>query len=95
MSCDQSCDLCPVSCDQSCELCCHPVQLWSLLPGFCRQPTDISVSFPSLARILGTALSDREDLRTVVASALRQLVEGSREEGEEEGEGGFWVAGNE
>ena len=29
--------------------------MWSLLPGFCREPRDVPVSFPGLARILGTS----------------------------------------
>ena len=62
--------------------------MWSLLPGFCREPKDVSVSFPVLARILGTALSEREELRVTIATSLRQLVESSREKGEEKGEGG-------
>ena len=58
------------------------MQVWSLLPGFCRQPRDVPSSFPGLARILGTALNDRPELRVTIATSLRQLVEGSRERGE-------------
>jgi ribosomal RNA-processing protein 12 len=58
-------------------------QVWSLLPGFCRQPRDVPSSFPGLARILGTALNDRPELRVTIATSLRQLVEGSRERGED------------
>ena len=49
----------------------------------------MQVSFPSLARILGTALSERDDLRITVATSLRQLVEGCRENGEGGREGGI------
>uniref|UniRef100_A0A7M4F8P5 Ribosomal RNA processing 12 homolog n=1 Tax=Crocodylus porosus TaxID=8502 RepID=A0A7M4F8P5_CROPO len=49
-------------------------QVWSLLPGFCRWPTDVVSSFKGLARTLGTALSERPDLRLPVCQALRTLI---------------------
>ncbi|XP_033098395.1 RRP12-like protein isoform X2 [Anneissia japonica] len=49
-------------------------QIWSLLPGFCKNPTDLCASFKDIARILGSALSDRPDLRKDVCSALRHLI---------------------
>ena len=49
-------------------------QLWSLLPGFCKDPVDISPAFKGIARILGSALSDRPELRYDVCAAIRHLV---------------------
>ncbi|XP_028586368.2 RRP12-like protein [Podarcis muralis] len=49
-------------------------QIWTLLPGFCSQPTDVVSSFKGLARTLGMAISDRPDLRLVVCQALRRLI---------------------
>jgi ribosomal RNA-processing protein 12 len=54
-------------------------QVWSLLPGFCREPRDVQASFPGLARILGTALATWPELRPTIAASLHQLVESSRE----------------
>lgn len=50
------------------------LQIWALLPGFCTRPTDICLSFKSVARILGTALTERADLRSTVCQALRLLI---------------------
>ncbi|XP_063963855.1 RRP12-like protein [Lytechinus pictus] len=49
-------------------------QIWSLLPGFCKNPTDLAVAFKGIAKILGTALNERPDLRLVVCSAIRNLI---------------------
>ncbi|KAH0623825.1 hypothetical protein JD844_006974 [Phrynosoma platyrhinos] len=49
-------------------------QMWTLLPGFCRRPTDVVASFKGLARTLGMAISDRPDLRLIVCQALRRLI---------------------
>ncbi|XP_028916752.1 RRP12-like protein [Ornithorhynchus anatinus] len=49
-------------------------QVWTLLPGFCTQPTDVATSFKGLARTLGTAISERADLRLTVCHALRTLI---------------------
>ncbi|KAM8923920.1 RRP12-like protein [Pelodytes ibericus] len=49
-------------------------QIWTMLPGFCTKPTDISTSFKGLARTLGTAINDRSDLRLTVCQALRTLI---------------------
>ncbi|XP_061180059.1 RRP12-like protein isoform X1 [Saccostrea echinata] len=57
-------------------------QIWSLLPGFCTQPTDLAQSFKGICKILGSAISDREDLRTEVMSGLRKLINKSKEEEE-------------
>ncbi|CAG5119515.1 unnamed protein product [Candidula unifasciata] len=50
------------------------LQIWSMLKGFCDHPTDLKQSFQGIAKTLGTALSDREDLRMDVMSALRSLI---------------------
>uniref|UniRef100_A0A2C9KFX2 Uncharacterized protein n=1 Tax=Biomphalaria glabrata TaxID=6526 RepID=A0A2C9KFX2_BIOGL len=49
-------------------------QMWSLLKGFCDHPTDITKSFQAIAKTLGTALNEREDLQLDVMSALRSLI---------------------
>lgn len=49
-------------------------QIWTLLPGFCTRPTDVATSFKGLARTLGTAISERPDLRVTVCQALRTLI---------------------
>jgi len=49
-------------------------QIWALLPGFCTNPTDLPMSFKNIAKILGTALMDQQDLRPVVLQALRILT---------------------
>lgn len=51
-----------------------PLQIWTLLPGFCTRPTDVAVAFKGLARTLGTAISERPDLRVTVCQALRTLI---------------------
>uniref|UniRef100_A0A2K6PJI5 Ribosomal RNA processing 12 homolog n=1 Tax=Rhinopithecus roxellana TaxID=61622 RepID=A0A2K6PJI5_RHIRO len=50
------------------------LQIWTLLPGFCTRPTDVATSFKGLARTLGTAISERPDLRVTVCQALRTLI---------------------
>ena len=57
-------------------------QIWSLLPGFCTAPVDLLQSFRPLARLLGTALNERPDLRSIVCHALQLLIEGNRDNGE-------------
>ncbi|KAH9489577.1 pre-rRNA processing protein [Bulinus truncatus] len=49
-------------------------QIWSLLKGFCDHPTDITKSFQAVAKTLGTALSEREDLQMDIMAALRSLI---------------------
>lgn len=50
------------------------LQIWGLLPGFCTRPTDLCQAFKSVARILGVALTERQDLRLIVCQALRVLI---------------------
>ncbi|XP_076363846.1 RRP12-like protein isoform X2 [Tachypleus tridentatus] len=49
-------------------------QIWSLLPGFCTLPTDLTESFKGIAKILGLALNERPDLRLDVLTSLRLLI---------------------
>lgn len=68
----------------------HPSpQIWTLLPGFCTRPTDVATSFKGLARTLGTAISERPDLRVTVCQALRTLIT----KGCEAGMCGLWGQG--
>ncbi|KAJ8317039.1 hypothetical protein KUTeg_004943 [Tegillarca granosa] len=55
------------------------LQIWSLLPGFCTKPTDLAQSFKGIAKVLGSAISDRPDLRMDVMSSLRKLIMKARE----------------
>ena len=65
------------------------LQIWSLLPGFCIRPTDLVTSFKGIARILGSAITDREDLRSDVMAALRKLINQNLENGQS-----TWFSGN-
>eukprot|EP01094_Clydonella_sp_ATCC50884_P016458 TRINITY_DN2733_c0_g1_i1.p1 TRINITY_DN2733_c0_g1~~TRINITY_DN2733_c0_g1_i1.p1 ORF type:complete len:1398 (-),score=627.33 TRINITY_DN2733_c0_g1_i1:357-4478(-) len=49
-------------------------KLWSLLPAFCRAPTDAATAFSHLARRLGEALEKDVPHRPLVAEALTLLV---------------------
>lgn len=49
-------------------------QMWALLPGFCKCPTDAHVAFKQIAKLLGNVLTDRTDIRMEVLAALRQLI---------------------
>lgn len=55
--------------------------MWSLLPSFCTDPVDISKAFRPLARILGTALKEKAELRPVVCQGLNQLISKSAKHG--------------
>ena len=57
------------------------MQVWSLLSGFCTQPTDVKQSFKGIAKILGSALQDRADLRLDVMLSLRKLINANIENG--------------
>jgi ribosomal RNA-processing protein 12 len=52
-------------------------QIWALLPSFCRNPVDLKQSFKNIARILGTALNERPELRKTVCHALCLLIDSS------------------
>lgn len=49
-------------------------QVWLLLPNFCDGATDIKNSLPTLARTIGTLISDHNDLGAVGMQAIRTLV---------------------
>ncbi|XP_063236769.1 LOW QUALITY PROTEIN: RRP12-like protein [Bacillus rossius redtenbacheri] len=59
-------------------------QLWALLPRFCDGARDVPQSFKGIAKVLGTAIAEHKDLRISVMSALRKLVTGGQEAGDEE-----------
>uniref|UniRef100_A0A8C9TUT4 Ribosomal RNA processing 12 homolog n=1 Tax=Scleropages formosus TaxID=113540 RepID=A0A8C9TUT4_SCLFO len=50
------------------------LQIWTMLPGFCTKPSDLTSSFRGIARALGMAISERADLRPTVCQALRTLI---------------------
>ncbi|OWF35995.1 RRP12-like protein [Mizuhopecten yessoensis] len=56
------------------------LQIWSMLPGFCTKPTDLTQSFKTIAKVLGTAISDWPGLRMEVMSSLRKLINQSKED---------------
>lgn len=49
-------------------------QIWSLLPGFCNEPTDLKQCFKEVARTLGMLLNEEPSIRMHVLSALRVLI---------------------
>lgn len=49
-------------------------QIWSLLPNFCDGAMDIATAFPVLARTLGSAITERADIRPLAMQALRSLI---------------------
>ena len=59
------------------------LQIWSLLPRFCLDPTDLKTSFPMIARILGSALNERVELRPIVCHALTLLIKRSTNKGKQ------------
>nr|XP_018898188.1 PREDICTED: RRP12-like protein [Bemisia tabaci] len=50
------------------------VQIWALLPSFCKSPTDVADTFPKLAKVLGITLTNQKDLRHSILQALRRLI---------------------
>ncbi|KYN06248.1 PREDICTED: RRP12-like protein [Cyphomyrmex costatus] len=53
---------------------CLVTQIWSILPSLCNDASDVKDNFKSVAKILGTAISDRRDLRLSAMAALRKLI---------------------
>lgn len=49
-------------------------QIWELLPQFLNSAAEFEKYFPELAPVLGSALSERADLRMVVLSSIRSAV---------------------
>jgi len=49
-------------------------QVWFLLPGFCREPTDLLTSFKNIAKILGTQLAQRKEIRIDIMRGLRTVI---------------------
>lgn len=64
-------------------------QIWSLLPNFCDGAKDISTSFPVLARTLGSAIVDRDDIRPIAMQALRNLITSCNDQQDRETIGRF------
>ncbi|KAK6482122.1 RRP12-like protein [Huso huso] len=62
------------------------LQIWSMLPGFCMQPTDLATSFKGIARALGMVIGDRSDLRLTVCHAIRTLINKSIRKAEDHAE---------
>ena len=50
-------------------------QVWDLLPRLFKTAVNVEQGFPLVARLLGTLLQERVDLRNNIATALRQLIE--------------------
>ena len=56
-------------------------QIWALLPGFFKYPTDAHLSFnKNVAQLLGDAIDNRPNIRMDVMGALRQLIIHSKED---------------
>uniref|UniRef100_A0A3B3T8K8 Ribosomal RNA processing 12 homolog n=1 Tax=Paramormyrops kingsleyae TaxID=1676925 RepID=A0A3B3T8K8_9TELE len=62
------------------------LQIWTMLPGFCTEPTDLVPSFRGMARALGMAINERPDIRPTVCQALRTLISKSCHTEEEKAE---------
>lgn len=54
-------------------------QLWGLLPGFCRNPRDMS-RFGTIAKRLGDALESDKDVRAPVLDGLKELLNNADDE---------------
>ncbi|CAM1307241.1 RRP12 (predicted), partial [Pycnogonum litorale] len=61
-------------------------QIWSLLPGFCTHPTDLKDSFKGIARLLGSLLTERSDLRLVILNSLRSIIKSSADNEQDKAE---------
>ena len=48
--------------------------MWSLFPGFCIKPTDLSTSFKNIAKTLGELLDKTPELRVHILNGLRNLI---------------------
>ncbi|CAH1156050.1 unnamed protein product [Phaedon cochleariae] len=55
------------------------LQLWNLLPCFCNHPTDIKDNFKTVAKVMGSAISDKKELRLAVMASLRKLIFSAKE----------------
>uniref|UniRef100_A0A1Y1JYP8 Uncharacterized protein n=1 Tax=Photinus pyralis TaxID=7054 RepID=A0A1Y1JYP8_PHOPY len=60
------------------------IQLWSLLPNFCNSPTDIQTNFKTIAKVLGTGITNHKDVRLSILAALRRLIAFAKEADREE-----------
>ena len=49
-------------------------QIWAILPSICNNATDVKDNFKNIARLLGTNLNERKNLRMSIMSALRRLI---------------------
>ncbi|XP_043477342.1 RRP12-like protein isoform X1 [Leptopilina heterotoma] len=60
-------------------------QIWSLLPNFCNNPSDIKISFESdFAKTLGTLIGSDKSLRFSAMASLRRLITASVEKNNQE-----------
>ena len=59
-----------------------------MLPGFLSAPHDLETAFGALARTLGQALVEREDLQSIICHGLRIAISRSCHEGAGGGGGG-------
>ncbi|CAF3322734.1 unnamed protein product [Rotaria socialis] len=59
-------------------------QIWSLFPGYCSYPTDLSISFKLVAKGIGTSLTKRPDLRLHLLAVLRNLISKTNNESDRE-----------
>ncbi|KAF8778496.1 RRP12-like protein like [Argiope bruennichi] len=53
-------------------------QIWSLLPGFCTEPTDLKTCLKEVAPILGKMLKNEPSVRLVVLSSIRELIKNEK-----------------
>ena len=50
-------------------------QIWSLLPSFCKTPSDLLESFKVIAKTIGTLIGQRSEIRNILCSSLISLIE--------------------
>ncbi|GBM06240.1 RRP12-like protein [Araneus ventricosus] len=53
-------------------------QIWSLLPGFCTESTDLETCLKEVAPILGRMLKNEPSVRLVVLSSIRELIKNEK-----------------
>jgi len=51
------------------------LQIWDLLPAFCNYPTDIDISFKSIAKKLNDTLLDEPELRKTISTSIQYLIQ--------------------
>ncbi|XP_033203361.2 RRP12-like protein isoform X1 [Bombus vancouverensis nearcticus] len=59
-------------------------QVWAILPSICNNAIDVKDNFKNIAKLLGTNLNERKNLRMSIMSALRRLITKALEDDKKE-----------